>query len=165
MWGILFVFLFGAFLHFVFEISGNLTPVAVLGAVNESVWEHLKIGFWPAFIWAIVEFFVFGKRVKSFFMAKGFSITLISLLITGIYYGSVALGIENLAIDIANFFISIVIAQIVSYRLNLIQKRLLTLKIIGIILIFLNLAAFSLLSYFPPQCPLFKDPVSGSYGI
>ena len=165
MFGILFIFLFGAFLHFVFELSGGFKAVALVGAVNESVWEHLKIGFWPAFIWAIIEFFIFGKRTRNFLIAKGTSSTLIALLITGIYYGALALNIENLAVDITNFFISIVIAQIVSYRIILVQRYYKVLSVIGVILIVANLIGFSLLSYYPPQCPIFKDPVTGGYGI
>ncbi len=165
MFGILFIFLLGALLHFVFELSGGLKFVALIGAVNESVWEHLKIGFWPAFIWAIIEFFVFGKRTRNFLIAKGTSFTLIALLITGIYYLAVAFGIENLAVDIGNFFISIVIAQVVSYRIILVQRYYKVLNVIGVILIAANIIGFSLLSYFPPKCPIFKDPVTGGYGI
>ncbi len=165
MFGILFIVLLGSFLHFAFELSGSIRAVALIGAVNESVWEHLKIGFWPAFIWAFIEFFVFGKRTKNFLFAKGLSFMLIGLLITGIYYGSVAFGVESLVLDIGNFIVSIIIAQIISYRINLVQKHYKVLNVIGIFLIIINIAVFSLLTYFPPQCPLFKDPVSGGYGI
>lgn len=165
MYGILFIVLMGSFLHFIFELSGGLTAVALVGAVNESVWEHLKLGFWPAFIWAIIEFFVFGRRTRNFLLAKGTSITLIAFLITGVYYSSVALGIETLAIDIGNFVVSIVISQVISYRIMLIQKKYRILNMIGVVLIIVNLASFSLLSYYPPRCPLFKDSVTGGYGI
>jgi hypothetical protein len=165
MLGIIFISILGALLHFVFELSGGMKAVAIIGAVNESVWEHLKIGFWPAFIWAVIEFFIFGKYVRNFLIAKGASITIISISITTIYYGSVVLGIESLAVDIGNFFISIVIAQVISYRIMLIQKFYRSLNIVGAILIIINILGFSLLTYFPPECPLFKDPATGGYGI
>jgi hypothetical protein len=165
MWGILFIFLIGAFFHFIFELSGKNTIVGLFGAVNESVWEHIKIGFWPAFIWAVIEFFIWGRRIKNFLIAKGVSFVLIGVLITVIYYFVVSLGIENLAVDITNFFISIVVAQIISYRLMLVQRHYVGLNIIGAILILLSIIAFSLLSYFPPGCPIFRDPISGGYGI
>ena len=50
--------------------------MAVISGVNESTWEHFKIGFWPAFIWAFFEFFVFGRKTKNFFFAKGISFLL-----------------------------------------------------------------------------------------
>jgi len=165
MWGILFIFLLGAFFHFIFELSRENIAIGIIGGVNESVWEHIKIGFWPAFIWALLEFFIWGRRIKNFLIAKGVSFILIGALITGIYYLVVYLGIENLAVDITNFFVSIAVAQIVSYRLMLLQRYNKGLNIAGAILIIINLAAFSLLTYFPPDCPIFKDPVTGGYGI
>ena len=166
MFGILFIFLLGAFFHFIYEISGFLKPIALIGAVNESVWEHLKIGFWPAFIWAIIEFFVLSKRTKNFFIAKGISFTLIGLLITGLFYAyTILTGLESLAIDISIFFVAIAVAQIISYRIMIIKRYHRVLNVIGVILILVNLIAFSLLSYFPLKYPIFLDPVSGGYGI
>jgi hypothetical protein len=40
--GIVFVFLLGALLHFVFEWSGESKIVGAMASVNESVWEHFK---------------------------------------------------------------------------------------------------------------------------
>ena len=165
MSGILFIFLAGAALHFVFALSGDLRPVAIIAAVNESVWEHLKIGFWPAFIWAIIELFVFGIRAKNFLFAKGIAFAMSALLITGIFYITKAAGIESLPVDIVNFFVSIVIAQIISYRLVLTQRGYRVLNVIGILLIVLCIVAFSTLSYYPPHNQIFLDPVSGGYGI
>ena len=139
--------------------------MALIGAVNESVWEHLKIAFWPAFIWAVIEFFTFGKKTGKFLMAKGVSFTLLSILIAGIYYTSEAIGIEGFTTHIINFVTSITIAQIVSYRIILTRKYSRALNIIGSLLVIINLLAFSLLTYYPLHLPLFKDPISGGYGI
>ena len=43
--GIVFTVIIGTMLHFTFELSGNQPVVGVFSAVNESVWEHLKLGF------------------------------------------------------------------------------------------------------------------------
>jgi len=43
--GIVFIVLVGSALHFTFELSGDNPLVGVFSAVNESVWEHLKLGF------------------------------------------------------------------------------------------------------------------------
>lgn len=165
MTGILFIFLAGAGLHFLFELSGGLRPVAIIAGVNESVWEHLKIGFWPALVWAIIELFAFGTKTKNFLFAKGFAFILCAMLITGIFYITKAAGFESLPVDIANFFVSVMIAQIISYRLILVQRGYKVLNVIGVFLILACIAAFSTLSYFPPHNPIFLDPVSGGYGI
>ncbi len=88
------------------------------------------------------------------------------LLITGLFYGyTILTGLESLAIDISIFFVAIAVAQIISYRIMIIKRYHRVLNVIGVILILANLVAFSLLSYFPPKCPIFLDPVSGGYGI
>ena len=45
--GIAFIILLGSALHFTYELSGESPIVGVFSAVNESVWEHMKIAFSP----------------------------------------------------------------------------------------------------------------------
>jgi hypothetical protein len=33
----------GSLLHFLFELTNYLKPIAVFAAVNESIWEHTKM--------------------------------------------------------------------------------------------------------------------------
>jgi len=166
MSGILFIFLAGALLHFTFELSGFWKPLAVISAVNESVWEHLKIGFWPAFIWGVIEFFVFGRKVKNFFFAKAISFLIIPALIIALFYSYILLsGKEILAVDITIFFIAIVVAQIISYEIMLIVRKLTFLNIAGVIIIIVCIISFSLFSYFTPRYSLLRDSVTGGYGI
>jgi len=166
MWGILFIALAGSLLHFTFELSGGWRPMAVISAVNESVWEHLKIGFWPALVWAVIEFFAFGRRSRNFIFAKGISLLTIPVVIVGLFYGYTWIfKTDSLIIDILIFIISIVVAQIISYRINILQKRRLSGNMIGAVLIIAGIISFSLMSYYPPKCPLFRDGVTGGYGI
>ena len=91
---------------------------------------------------------------------------MIPAVISVLFYGyTLIFKIESLAIDIVIFIIAIAVAQIVSYRLMLLKERKLCLNIIGGIIIVINIVLFSLLSFFPPECPIFKDPVTGGYGI
>ena len=57
--GIVFIIVLGGALHFVFDLSGEWPPLALIAAVNESVWEHLKLGFWPALIYFLFPVFSF----------------------------------------------------------------------------------------------------------
>lgn len=45
--GALFVIIIGSIFHFVFEWSNQWLPLGAITPVNESVWEHLKLVFWP----------------------------------------------------------------------------------------------------------------------
>jgi hypothetical protein len=164
--GIAFIVVLGSVLHFVFEWSGGAIPVAWIAAVNESVWEHLKLGFWPALIYAAVEYSRFGKSANNFHFAKTVGIYLIPITIVVLYYVYTAiLGHGLLAVDIAIFVVAVIVGQLVSYKLltaSSLPERLnrfapIALVVLGIL--------FVLFTFYPPQFPLFRDPVSGGYGI
>ena len=54
--GIIFIFIMGAILHFLYKWSKFWKPIALIAAVNESTWEHLKLAFWPAFFYSLFEY-------------------------------------------------------------------------------------------------------------
>ena len=56
--GFIFTTSLGTLLHFMYEWSGKNSLVALFSNVNESTWEHLKLLFYPAFIFAIIQSFM-----------------------------------------------------------------------------------------------------------
>lgn len=48
--GIPVIILGGVLLHFCFDWSGRRRLLAVFAPVNESVWEHLKMAYWPLLV-------------------------------------------------------------------------------------------------------------------
>ena len=44
--GIFWVIMVGSLLHFTYDWSNKSLIVALFSSVNESVWEHLKLGYW-----------------------------------------------------------------------------------------------------------------------
>ena len=63
--GLLFTLLTGFLLHFVYEWSGDNPLVGLFSPVNESVWEHLKLLFFPILAYSIVEYFIYGKNYPT----------------------------------------------------------------------------------------------------
>jgi hypothetical protein len=164
--GIAFIVILGSLLHFTFEWSGSAIPIAWIAAVNESVWEHLKLGFWPALVYAALEYSRFGKSVDNFNFAKTVGIYLIPITIVVLYYAYTAiLGHGLLIVDISIFVVAVVVGQLVSYKLltvSTLPERLnryapIALVVLGVL--------FVLFTFYPPQIPLFKDAVTGGYGI
>ena len=45
----------GTLLHFLYEWSGEQLLAAVISAVNESTWEHMKLLFVPVFLFSVVQ--------------------------------------------------------------------------------------------------------------
>ena len=83
--GFIFTSVLGTFLHFLFDLTGGNLVAALFSAVNESTFEHMKILFFPTFIFAVVESF-FLKEIKSFWSVKFVGVTLATLLIPTFFY-------------------------------------------------------------------------------
>jgi hypothetical protein len=161
----IFVTILGSILHFTFELSGNQPVVGVFSAVNESVWEHLKIAFWPALMYAIFEYRYLSKRTANFFFAKAISIYAIILIIPTIFYSYTIFTEENLVIDITSFVFAIIMGQLISYKLLTFRKLPERLKLISLVALIILVIAFIVFTFYPPQIPLFQDPNMGEYGI
>jgi len=164
--GIIFIIVFGSILHFTFEWSGSQAVVGVFSAVNESVWEHLKLGFWPAVVFALIEFKYLKKATNNFLFAKTIGIYLIPVVIMVIFYSYTAiLGESILVIDILSFVIAVIVGQLVSYRLLTWKTLPYNLDRVSLTALILLGFAFVLFTFYPPQLPLFQDPITGEYGI
>ena len=156
----------GSLLHFVFEWLGNYYPVALIAAVNESVWEHLKLAFWPSLIWAGIEYPYLRKLVPNFLVAKITGIIVMPIFIVIVFYSYTSVvGSSILFVDISTFVIAVFAGQIVSYKILLIGSPVIWLKNLSLVALALSIFAFSLFTYFPPRLPLFEDSRNGSYGI
>ena len=162
--GIVFIVIAGGALHFVFDLSGGWRPLAVVAAVNESVWEHLKLGFWPALIYFFIEY-RFIMKSKNIMFAKASGILLIPVTITVLFYLYTGFIEDMLAIDLIIFVLAVVIGQLVSYRILVLRALPSWLNKLGMIILILLVVAFSTLTYFAPELPIFEDPVGGGYGL
>jgi hypothetical protein len=152
-------------LHFVFELSGDWKPIAAIAAVNESVWEHLKLAFWPAVAYTVLEHNRLKKSVNNFLVAKAFSVYLVPFVIAVLFYSYTAVLEESLLIDILIFGVAIAVGQLGSYKLLTSRQLPQSLNRIALIAIVLLAFVFPLLTYYPPRLELFRDPVTGGYGI
>jgi hypothetical protein len=98
--GMFFIIILGSLLHFTFELSGHQAIVGVFSAVNESVWEHLKLSYWPALAYALIEYRYLKKLTNNFITAKTVGIYLMPILITIFFYAYTAVIEDSLIIDI-----------------------------------------------------------------
>jgi hypothetical protein len=164
--GIVFIVVFGSLLHFTYEWSNSNPVVGAFSAVNESVWEHLKLVFYPTVVFALIEFGLIRRLVANFWLAKTVGVYVMVATIPAIFYVYTAfIGESILAVDISSFVFAVVLGQLVS--LKLLTYRRLSGRITWIALIFLiGLGvAFLVFTYMPPNQPIFQDPITGQYGI
>ena len=63
----------------------------MIAAVNESIWEHLKLVFWPGLLFPLFENNFLKEWVANFWIAKLFSLLIMPLVIALGWYGVVAI--------------------------------------------------------------------------
>ena len=155
----------GTILHFLYEWLDNANWIAPFSGVNESTWEHMKLLFWPMLIYSVTQWFFFKDR-ENFWCIKLRGILLGLILIPIIFYTyNGVIGKSPDWINIAIFFISAAIAYI--YEARLFDKEEIRCKSTksAIILLCIIAVFFVLFTFFAPQIGLFKDPITGTYGI
>ena len=166
MVGFVFTGVLGTLLHFVFEWTDGSMIAAVFSAVNESIWEHIKLLIYPMLLFALVEYKVWGREVTCFWQVKLLGLLTGIVLIPGLYYTYT--GILGKSADWFNITIFFIVAAAVYYmETKLLQKEShchISNRLVGMLVILLPVV-FTLLTFYPPHIPLFQDPVTGTYGI
>ncbi len=159
------VSLAGTLLHFLYDrTKSNLA--ALFSGINESTWEHMKLLFFPLLLFAIVQSFFTGKEYENFWCIK-LKGTLFGLILIPVLFYTLQ-GIFGKTPDWVNIAIFFVAAAITFlYETKQFHKGSFPCKYEK-----LAIAAFCLLTllfwvftFLPPQIPLFRDPINGSYGL
>lgn len=161
--GFVFTSLGGILLHYLYELTGKSTVAAAISGVNESTWEHMKLLFFPLLIFALIQSRCFKE--KSFWCVKLFGTLLGLTLIPVLFYtANGAFGKTPDWYNISTFFIS---AAAVFAAEGFLFKKGINCKHpwITVTIFILIAAAFVAFTFNTPQLPLFKDPLSGRYGI
>ena len=155
----------GTILHFLYDWLGNAVWIAPLSGVNESTWEHMKLLFWPMFLYAIVQSFFFASY-KDFFCVKLRGILLALILIPVIFYTyNGIIGKSPDFINISIFFISAAIAYIYETKCFRNKKIFCSSPKLSFITLCVIALLFVVFTFKTPEIAIFKDPLTGTYGI
>lgn len=163
--GFIFTSVAGVLLHFLFDWTNQSVLVAPFSAVNESIWEHTKLLFFPMFMFALAESRYIGKRYESFWCVKLIGIVLGVILIPVLYYTINGIfGSTPDWVNIAIFFVTAAVSYFVETKL--LKQNAMDCKSPGTALLILVLMAllFMVLTFIPPHIPLFEDPITKTYG-
>lgn len=114
--GLVFSIIVGTIGHFLYQWSNNNTFIGFLFSKDESIFQHLKLGITPIFMWTIIEFFTYN--FSMLFFAKFVSILSFVFTLLFLYYGYKFIMKKNiLFLDILIFYISLTVSYIVSIKL------------------------------------------------
>ena len=163
--GFTFAVVFGTLLHFLYGWVKTPTT-AILSAVNESTWEHMKILFFPMLLFAVLQSFFFKKEFPTFWRIKLVG-TLVGVLSIPILFYTVggAFGKTPDWLNIAFFFFSAAGGYLIETWLFRRESTVQSGKLWPLIIFILIGLLFVLFTLFPPKLPLFQDPITGKYGI
>lgn len=157
--------LLGTLLHFLYEWLGEAVWIAPFSGVNESTWEHMKLLFWPMLAFAAVQCRFAGER-DDFWCVKLRGILLGLVLIPVLFYTyNGVVGASPDWINIAIFFVSAAAVYIYETRLfNSMRVRCKAPRLALLALLALGVC-FAVFTFLTPELGIFKDPLTGTYGI
>ena len=154
----------GTLLHFTFQLSGENMIVGSFSAINESVWEHLKLVFFPMLLTTIIGYFYIGRSLPNFLCSKTLGILAsISFIIIFFYTYTGIIGKSSVFIDIASFFVAVILGEYLTYKL--ITSNFKCNNRIALVILATLLICFIGFTYFTPNIGIFKDPITNKYGI
>ncbi len=157
--GFIFTSIAGTLLHFAYDWSNQSILLAPFSAINESIWEHMKLLFFPMFVFALIENHFIGSGYDHFWCVKLLGITLGLLLIPTMYYTYTgAFGIMLDFINIAIFFLAAAIVYSVETRLFENGHTCRISSRTAFMILCLIALSFVVFTFFPPQLPLFEAP-------
>lgn len=164
---VIFSIILGTILHFVYQLSGENSIIAWLVPVNESVWEHLKLIFYPMIIASVIQYFCIIKIANNYIEARIIGIfTAMSFVVIAFFTYTGIIGTNFLIIDILIFMASIILGEYASYKLIKRKNESDTkTKILAIGISIFLLICFIVCTYYTPEVNLFRDFQTGAYGI
>lgn len=158
IWGIIFVLITGTLAHFLYAWTGNNRIVGLFTPINESIWEHMKLLFFPMLIYSLIMILKFRRKYSCITSALCFGFLVGALLIPLFYYAyTYILGNNVFIMDISIFILSIVIAFGLSYKLTLSRRLESYTSILGM-LVSVLFVCFFIFTYRPPEAVIFQDP-------
>lgn len=163
--GALFIIIAGTLLHSAYAHT-HYWILAWISPVNESIWEHLKIGIWPILVFAVIEYPFLRSTTKNFMIAKVAQAYATILTILGIFYFYTYVAGRNfLVMDILTFIIAVLIGQFVSYKILTLFELDEFFDEVAVYSLYILIGVVIYATYLPPHYPLFKDPLTGTFGI
>ena len=101
----------GTLNHFLYFLSGQSAIVALFCPVNESVWEHLKLLYFPFLFVSIWEYLALRPAVLHFFYCRYLGVIFGILFTVSVFYTySGILGRNFLVLDILLFYSSVIVS-------------------------------------------------------
>ena len=164
--GFAFTVIIGTAFHFLFNLTNESIVAAFVSPVNESIWEHIKLLFFPMLVYALFEYSFCGKQYARFWCIKLKGILTGIALIPTLYYtctGSIGESLDWFNIVI--FFGVVGLVYFVETKMFQGNKTCRIPSEYAFVMLSIICFVFFVFTFYPPEIPLFQDPVSKTYGF
>ena len=143
----------GPLLHDAAELPIPL--IRFIAPINESIWEHLKLLFFPAAFIGILRRLVTGRLQHGILttFAEGIVLSML-LMVTAFYTYSGVIGSISLVVDIALFYLCCLFLTIYVHRRSGRQKKS---SLSGLFILLLLAGCFFYFTLYPPDLAIFRD--------
>ena len=153
----LLIVLLGVIFHFAYDFFNQSKYIAFIFPINESIWEHLKLIFYPSLIIDIFIFVKFNKPI-GYMGALAFSIFAGMIAVVGGYY-LYRIFVDDIAIvNILLYVISVVCMQGILFNYTKIKPIKYLTDRIGVIVLIIMFFFLTIFTYYPPKAEIFNDP-------
>ncbi len=153
--GILFVLITGTLSHFLYEWTGRNFLVGLFTPVNESVWEHLKLLFFPMLLFSAIMIRNLKKTYPCIASSLCFGILAGTLFIPVFFYSyTFILGKNVFVLDLLSFLLGTVLAYFSAYKPTL-SCRLSPYRLPLYCAVLLLFLCFMLFTCYPPDSGIF----------
>ena len=117
--GILWTIVLGTLSHFFYQWSHENILIGLFYPVNESVWEHLKLLFFPALTYMFIEQKAMGKAMPGLLGKNLLGLFAGLLVMPLLFYGYTAFsGKSILWVDIGIFCVCVLLTFLLPYKLR-----------------------------------------------
>lgn len=168
------IVLVASLLHFLYELTGFQPWAPLFGSVNESTFEHLKLFYWPAFAYALVQHAYMRKKANNYWWAKAAAIITapLVLMLSFYFYLGISLPIYGrgfLWADIGTGVLGVLAGNVVAYRIMTAREMGKVFSRAGFAICIALGAMFITFTYYPPRAFVFENfaryKYSGEFGI
>lgn len=164
--GIVVIYSAAVLLHFIYGLSGGGTLAVIFGAVNESVWEHVKIFSFSYIAYAVLQLLWLKVPFRRYVVGKCAGLYLLMGGMIGFFYLYTGIVGEPIPwLDITSSAALVALAQWCSFLLTVRWRRGGEYFAPAVLMMMLYYLMFFSFTVFPPKLGLFRDPVTGGYGI
>lgn len=155
--GTIFVVVLGTASHFLYDLTKGNPIIGFFTPVSESVWEHMKLVFFPMLLYSLYSIPTLRKKYPCIISAYASGILIGTLLVPVIFYTySGILGRNFLILDIGTFLLCVLLAFFSTYHFtqNCRMQNQTVLLCTAVLILFITFIFFS---YHTPDIALFRS--------